>query len=67
MNRSELPLFTKERTVNYKQLGFVRSVFPVYKNVSSDARNPERGEHVMVAATGSGEVEAAERLRPEQN
>lgn len=66
VKKNGLPLAAEEKTVDYKQLGFVKSAFLADKTNTGDVRGAEPGEGVMLAATESREVGAAKRLRPEQ-
>lgn len=63
---SGLPLAAEEKMVISKQFGFVRSPFLAYKNVVTGVKGPCCDERMVVAATESGEVKAARRLRLEQ-
>lgn len=52
--------------VSYEQFQFVRFAFPAYKNVTSDVKGSEPIDRVIVAAEESKKVEAARRLRCQQ-
>lgn len=51
VSKNGYPLAAIKKMVNSKHFGYVKTAFPGYKNVNSEARGPAHGEHVIVTGT----------------